>query len=92
MGGTPHPLDQAIIEGKRQPLERQQQLFKNFAGHLLAHQTQDLQPRWSGENDKQWLYNLATWFEWTDGVRDDAIREVLEDVMQVRDWEIDEQA
>jgi hypothetical protein len=90
MGGNPHPMDQQIIDGKDQPFEQQVRLFKGFAGHLLAHQTQDVQPRWSGENDKQWLYNLATWFGWTGEGRDAVIREVLQDVMEVRDWELEE--
>ena len=89
MGGSPHPLDQEIVDAKDQPFELQVRLFKVFAGHLLAHQTQDVQERLSGENDKQWLYNLAIWFGWTDEDRDAVIREVMQDVMTVRDWEID---
>jgi hypothetical protein len=69
MDGEPHVLDPKIVQAQEEPLEVQQKLFSGFAGHLLAHQTQDLQPRWSGENDKQWLYNLAIWFGWADEER-----------------------
>lgn len=41
------------------------------------------------ENDRQWLFNLATWFRWADDARDLAIREVLDDVMPVRPWEVE---
>lgn len=89
MDGAPHPLDEKIVQARHEPFDVQQKLFKGFAGHLLAHQTQDLQPRWSGENDKPWLYNLATWLGWPDEARDQAIREVLEDVMTVKPWEVE---
>jgi len=45
-------------------------LFVGFTGRPLGHRTQDVQECWSGENDKQWLYNLATWFGRSDEFRE----------------------